>query len=158
MKNKEIEELDYRFDLIILNKKKKLMLKRLYIVDLSSGKKYIVALTIYIEDETQSSITYNFQETIEFKEELLLFFNGDSQNQYLQPVKRKLNDEELKSLKLKNSNLNIYFSQSESKTIVKLIDYSVMGFSLTKIYDKVKTNYLKSEIPHIIVKEYVQSM
>lgn len=158
MKSKEIEELDYRFDLIILNKKKKLMLKRLYIVDLSSGKKYIVALTIYIEDETQSSITYNFQETAEFKEELLLFFNGDSQNQYLQPVKRKLENEELRSLKLKNSNLNIYFSQSESKTIAKLIDYSIMGFSLTKIYDKVKTNYLKSEIPHIIVKEYVQSM
>ena len=159
MKIKKIEELDYRLDLIILNEKKKLMLKRLYIIDLSSRKKYLVGLIIYIDAEMQSIVTYNFQQTIEFKEELLLFINGDSQNQYLQPVKRKIGTEELKSLKLKNNkNLNIYFSQSESKTIAKLIDYSVLGFSLTKIYDKEKTSFIESEIPHFIVKDYVQSM
>jgi hypothetical protein len=159
MRNEEKEEFDYRFDLIDLNKKKKLMLRRPYLLELKTGKKYIVALIIYIENEEQNTITCNFQETIQFKEELSLFFNGDSQNQYLQPAKRKVNDEELKSLKLKNNkNLNIYFSQAESKAIAKLIDYSILGFSLTKIYDKEKTKYFETEVPYIIVKDYVKSM
>lgn len=135
------------------------MLRRPYLLELKTGKKYIVALIIYIENEEQNTITCNFQETIQFKEELSLFFNGDSQNQYLQPAKRKVNDEELKSLKLKNNkNLNIYFSQAESKAIAKLIDYSILGFSLTKIYDKEKTKYFETEVPYIIVKDYVKSM
>lgn len=158
----EIEEKDdfgYKFDLIDLNKKKNLILKRVYMTELKTGKKYIVALIIYIEDDDINTITYSFQETIQFKEELSLFFNGDSQNQFLSPVKRTVNNEELKSLKLKKfENLNIYFSQAESKAIAKLIDYSMIGFSLTKIYDKEKSKYYYTEVPYMIVKEYVKSM
>lgn len=102
------------------------------------NKKYVENIMIAIDDKI---VIKGFEDSILFKNELILFDKGDSQNKYLKIVKRKVEKNEVASLEftLKNGK-NIYFSKAECRAIVDLWNMKMSGHSYSRILQIDKQN------------------
>lgn len=148
-------EIQSRCDEFFLSEKHNLTLHRFYQYDYIDKKKYLTDLIVYLNNEQQ--ITQSFAQTIEFKEELFLFFRGDAQNKFLELVKRTLNKEELRSLALtKKNGGKIYFSQAECMAMGALINYSLHGFSLTRLASRSLSDAYNLELDDIFCERNVR--
>lgn len=116
---------------ILLNTKHKLFLHRFYELEKKTHQRYLINLIITVNNTEQ--VTENFAETIQFKEELNLFFRGDIQNTFLQIASKA----DVRSLSLEMpEGIKIYISQSEAIAIASLIHYAMQGFLFVKLFDK----------------------
>lgn len=115
---------------ILLNARHKLFLHRFYELEKKTYQRYLINLFVILNDNEQ--VTDNFAETIQFKEELNLFFRGNTQNTYFQVASQA----DVRSLSLQTQAGKIYISQAEAATITSLIHYAIQGFSFVRLYDK----------------------
>ena len=115
---------------ILLNTKHKLFLHRFYELEQKTHQRYLINLIITVNNHEH--VTENFAETIQFKEELNLFFRGDIQNIFFQVAIKG----DIRSLCLQTQDVKIYISQSEAIAIASLIHYAMQGFSFVKLFDK----------------------
>ena len=116
---------------ILLNARHKLFLHRFHEFERRTHHRYLINLIVTINNTEQ--VTENFAETIQFKEELNLFFKGDIQNTFLQVASKA----DVRSLSFQTyEGIKIYISQSEAIAIASLIHYAIQGFSLVKLFDE----------------------
>ena len=109
---------------------------RYYQLDHKTNKRHLLSIEIiYNDGDYVEHITHFFGETIQFKEELNLFTNGDLQNSFVKPVSRKIEKKEVYSLELNLKNKKLYISRAEAKTMAMLIFIAYQGFSLAKMYE-----------------------
>lgn len=126
------EEFEYRYNLDItfvpLVRSKNIYLLRVFEDDLKLKKKYIKTACFLTGNIL---ITTNFSDTVHLIEEINLFENGNVHNQYFDVVEHL----KTKNLKLKNDELSIFISKSESRAIVKLFNLSLQGYSMTRVLE-----------------------
>lgn len=112
-----------------LNLDKNIYLIRAFEDDSDMKKKYIRNMVILVDDEF---LTTTFTDTVHLMEELNLFDYGNDQNKYLEVVEHQ----KTKNLQLKVENDHaVYISKSEAKTIYKLFNLSMIGYSLTRVLE-----------------------
>lgn len=126
------DSFEYRYELDVtfvpLIRGKKIYLMRVFQQDFKVKKKYILTVYIVIQNII---ITSNFSDTIHFFEEVNLFDNGNIHNQYFDVVEHL----KVKNLKLKHEELSVFLSKSEAKSIVKLFNLSLQGYSMTRVLE-----------------------
>jgi len=126
------DSFEYRYELDVtfvpLTHSKKIYLMRVFEQDFKVKKKYILTAYIVIQNII---ITSNFSDTIHFFEEVSLFDNGNIHNQYFDVVEHL----KVKNLKLKHEELSVFLSKSEAKSIIKLFNFSLQGYSLTRVLE-----------------------
>lgn len=126
------DSFEYRYELDVtfvpLIHSKKIYLMRVFEQDFKVKKKYILTAYIVIQNII---ITSNFSDTIHFFEEVSLFDNGNIHNQYFDVVEHL----KVKNLKLKHEELSVFLSKSEAKSIIKLFNLSLQGYSLTRVLE-----------------------
>ena len=88
---------------------------------------------IMLDDEF---ITSNIADSILLKEELNLFYQGDSQNKYFKLKTRTIKNDKVHSLHmLLEDGKEIFVSKSEAKAIVTLWNMSMMGYTFTRLLE-----------------------
>lgn len=107
---------------------KNILLVRGFEVDYKEDKKFMKTALILVGDEI---VTSNFSDTVHFMEELNLYDFGNDQNKYLDIAEYK----STKNLKLKLENETVYITKSECKTIYKLFNWSLAGYSLASVLE-----------------------
>lgn len=111
-----------------LNFDKNIFLVRAFEEDLKEKKKYMRSALILVGNEI---ITSRFSDTIHFIEELNLYDFGNDQNQYLDITEFK----NTKNLRLKLTDKIIYLSKSECKTMSKLFNFSLSGYTMSRVLE-----------------------
>lgn len=128
--------LESKCDEVELNDKLKITAHRFYTLKLTKNgeKRLLTDLLIVVGD---IHITHTFAQTIQLKEELYLFDNGDEQNDYVFPIERTLNNKKVKSLVMKITETEvIYLSKSVAKTMVTILNNALIGFSLISLKNR----------------------
>ena len=128
-----VEERETWFDcltpkLIPLNLDKKIFLLNIVEKEYDKKKKYIRTQLVVVNGKM---LTLRFSDTIHFMEELALFDTGNDQNKYLAVAEHK----NIKNLKLKIENENIFISKSEAKAMYRLFNLSLIGYSLSTVLE-----------------------
>ena len=128
-----VEERETWFDcltpkLIPLNLDKKIFLLNIVEKEYDKKKKYIRTQLVVVNGKM---LTLRFSDTIHFMEELALFDTGNDQNKYLAVAEHK----NIKNLKLKIENENIFISKSEAKAMYRLFNLSLIGYSLSAVLE-----------------------
>lgn len=122
------ENFDITLTKVGLNFDKNIYLVRAFEEDQSSKKKYLRTAGILVGDEL---ITSTFADTTHFMEELNLFDFGNDQNKYF-TVTEYIGTP---NLKLKIDYKNVFISKAEAKTIYKLFNMSLIGYSLARVLE-----------------------
>lgn len=120
------------FDIILtkvgLNFDKDIYLVRAFEHDIVANKKYIRTAGILVGDKL---LTSTFADTTHFMEELNLFDFGNDQNKYF-AVTEYIGTP---NLKLKIASKNVFISKAEAKTMYKLFNMSLIGYSLARVLE-----------------------
>lgn len=128
-----------------LNLDKEIYLLHIFEDNNEMKKRYLKNDLILVEKEI---LTSSFSDTIHFIEELRLFDVGNDQNKFLNITEYK----KTKNLKLNllDKEKNIFISKSEAKSMCKIFDFAMRGYSLnTLLEDEYKfTPELLSELLH----------
>ena len=114
---------------VALNLDKNIYLLHIFEEDDTLNKKFIRNELVLIKNQI---LTSTFSDTVHFMEELALFDTGNDQNKYLAVAEHQ----KIKNLKLKNINDNIFISKSEAKTMNRLFNMALMGYSLSVVLEK----------------------
>ncbi len=114
--------------LIVLNLDKRIFLLNILEEDNRAKKKYIRTQLIVVNSQI---LTFGFSDTVHFMEELALFDAGNDQNKYFTISEHQ----NTKNLKLKNVRSNIFISKSEAKSIYRLFNLSLNGYSLSTVLE-----------------------
>ena len=127
---------------IILNNSKNIKLLRGFEQDSITQKKYMRNFVIMIENEF---VTSNIADSMQLKEELFMFQNGDVQNKYFRLNTRLVNKETVSSLQFifKNGK-KIYVSKSEARAMVSLWSMALQGYSFARLLEFEKEQSLLS--------------
>lgn len=108
---------------------KKINLVRVWEIDREKDKKYIRNAVILVDNII---LTSTFADTVHFLEELSLFDFGNEQNKYLKVLEHQKN----KNLKLDlGDGQDIYITKSEAKSIYKLYNMSLIGYSPARVLE-----------------------
>lgn len=107
---------------------KQIFLVRAFEYDYERSKKYMRSAAFLVKDEL---LTTTFADTVHCLEELNLFDGGNDQNKYLAIAEHK----NIKNLKLKLESNAVFISKSEAKTICRLFNMSLLGYSMSKILE-----------------------
>ena len=114
--------------LIILNLDKRIFLLNILEEDNKAKKKYIRTQLIVVNSQI---LTLGFSDTVHFMEELALFDAGNDQNRYF-TISEYQNT---KNLKLKNVKNDIFISKTEAKSIYKLFNMALSGYTLSTVLE-----------------------
>jgi hypothetical protein len=122
------ENFDITLTKVGLNFDKEIYLVRAFEEDQSAKKKYLRTAGILVGDEL---LTSTFTDTTHFMEELNLFDFGNAQNKYF-AVTEYIGTP---NLKLKIDYKNVFISKAEAKTMYKLFNMSLIGYSLARVLE-----------------------
>lgn len=125
------ENFDITLTKVGLNFDKEIYLVRAFEHDLGANKKYLRTAGILIGDEL---LTSTFADTTHFMEELNLFDFGNSQNKYFAVTEYK-NTKNLKLIIDEDKEKYVFISKSEAKTMYKLFNMSLIGYSLARVLE-----------------------
>ena len=114
--------------LIILNLDKRIFLLNILEEDNKAKKKYIRTQLIVVNSQI---LTLGFSDTVHFMEELALFDAGNDQNKYFTISEHQ----NTKNLKLKNVKNDIFISKTEAKSIYKLFNMALSGYTLSTVLE-----------------------
>lgn len=131
----ELTARNENFDIILtkvgLNLDKEIYLLRAFEEDQIAKKKYLRTAGILVGDEL---LTSTFADTTHFMEELNLFDFGNSQNKYFAVTEYK-NTKNLKLIIDEDKEMYVFISKSEAKTMYKLFNMSLIGYSLARVLE-----------------------
>lgn len=122
------ENFDIKLTKVGLNFDKEIYLVRAFEEDPIAKKKYLRTAGILIGAEL---LTSTFADTTHFMEELNLFDFGNDQNKYF-AVTEYIGTP---NLKLKIDDKNVFISKAEAKTMYKLFNMSLIGYSLARVLE-----------------------
>lgn len=122
------ENFDITLTKVGLNFDKEIYLLRAFEEDQFAKKKYLRTAGILVGDEL---LTSTFADTTHFMEELNLFDFGNNQNKYF-AVTEYIGTP---NLKLKIDDKNVFISKAEAKTMYKLFNMSLIGYSLARVLE-----------------------
>jgi hypothetical protein len=122
------ENFDITLTKVGLNFDKEIYLVRAFEEDQIARKKYLRTAGILVGDEL---LTSTFADTTHFIEELNLFDFGNSQNKYF-AITEYIGTP---NLKLKIDDKNVFISKAEAKTMYKLFNMSLIGYSLARVLE-----------------------
>jgi hypothetical protein len=114
-----------------LNFDKEIYLLRAFEEDQIAKKKYLRTAGILVGDEL---LTSTFADTTHCMEELNLFDFGNSQNKYF-AVTEYQSTKNLKLIIDEKNKKYIFISKSEAKTMYKLFNMSLIGYSLARVLE-----------------------
>lgn len=122
------ENFDITLTKVGLNFDKEIYLVRAFEEDQIAKKKYLRTAGILVGDEL---LTSTFADTTHFMEELNLFDFGNNQNKYFAVTEYVGTP----NLKLIINDKNIFISKAEAKTMYKLFNMSLIGYSLARVLE-----------------------
>lgn len=119
---------DFEYKEIPLSNNKKIKLFRIYEVDNSKNTCFIRNEGITIDNMI---IVSNFSDVVLLMEELNLFDAGSENNKYFTIVEQN----KIKSLKLKLGEKSIYISKSEARAMFKIYNLSRQGYTFNRVIE-----------------------